>query len=177
VRSWCGALLTVALLGTGAACGGGDGDGDDDAGTVPAVELVDPAVAAVESQRGGAQDYFEINVTGSTVNLFVATDGATTATAYSYLGGELLPADAAQPASGATFRADALTFDADTVLDGVMEELDDPVIARFVIVGGPGGAVQYAATVTSAQGGQLDVLLAPDGTIQGVDLAADLAEE
>jgi hypothetical protein len=171
VRSWCGALLTVALLGTGAACGGGDGDGD--AAMVPAVELVDPAVAAVEAERGGAQDYFEINVTGSTVNLFVATDGATTATAYSYLGGELLPPDAAQPASGATFRADALTFDADTVLDGVLEELDDPVIARFVIVGGPGGAVQYAATVTSAQGGQLDVLVAPDGTIQGVDLAEE----
>ena len=171
MQSWCGALLAVALLGIAAACGGGNGD--DDVTTVPAVELVEPAVAAVESERGAAQDYFEINVTGSTVNVFVATDGATIATAYTYLGGELLPPDPPQPASGATFRADALTFDADTVLDDIMEELDDPVIARFVIFGGPGGAVQYAATVSSTKGGQLDVLLAPDGTIQGVDLAEE----
>jgi hypothetical protein len=165
VRSWCGALLAVALLPAGTACGGDD---DDDA-TVPAVELIQPAVAAVESERGGAQEYFEINVSGSTVNLFVATDAATTATAYRYLGGELLPPDPPQQASGATFGADALTFDPDTVLDAVVAELDGPVVARFVVVGGPGGAVQYAATIASAQGGQLDVLLAADGTIQGVD--------
>jgi hypothetical protein len=62
-----------------------------------------------------------------------------------------------------------VAFDPDTILDGVLDELDDPVISRFVVVGGPGGAVQYAASVVSEQGGVLDVLLGPDGTIQSVD--------
>ena len=158
--------LAVAMAG---GCGDDDGGDGDGAATTPAVELVDPAVAAVEADLGGPQDYFEINVTGTTVNLFVADDDGTHVTAYTYLGGELLPPDEPKDASGATFRADAIAFDPDSIFDAVVDELGDPLITRFVIVGGPGGAVQYAATVLSEQGGQLDVLLGPDGTIQGVD--------
>jgi hypothetical protein len=161
------AVTVTSLL--GAACGD-DGGGDDTADVPqPSVELIDPAVAAVENELGGPQDYFEINVTGPTVNLFVAADDASSVTTYRYLGGELLPPDPPQDASGSTFRADAIAFDPDTILERIDDELDDPIVTRFVVVGGPGGAVQYAATVTSEQGGQFDVLLAPDGTIQGVD--------
>jgi hypothetical protein len=106
------------------------------------------------------------------VNLFVADDDGDQVTAYRYLGGELLPPDEPQDASGATFTADAIGVDPDTIFDAIVTELDDPLISRFVVVGGPGGAVQYAATVTSRQGGQLDVLLGTDGSIQGVDPGA-----
>jgi hypothetical protein len=161
-------LAAVSLL--GAACGDDDDRGDGTADVPhPSVEQIDPAVGAVESELGGTQDYFEINVTGPTVNLFVADDDASSVTTYHYVGGELLPPESPQDASGSTFRADAIAFDPDLIFDRIDDELDDPLVTRFVIVGGPGGAVQYAATVTSAQGGQFDVLLAPDGTIQGVD--------
>ena len=73
------------------------------------------------------------------------------------------------PAEGATFSADAVTFDPATILDGVTSELPDSDIVVFSIVGGPGGAVQYSARVQSAAGGTLDVLVGPDGAVQSVD--------
>jgi hypothetical protein len=161
---WLAAVVAFALL--GAACGDDDDRGD---AVLPAVDQIAPAIAAVEAELGGPQEYFEVNATGATVNLFVADGAAAQVTAYSYLSGALLPPDSAQPASGATFAADALTFDPDTIFDQLLDELDDPVVARFVVVGGPDGAVQYAATVQSEQGGTLDVLLGPDGTVQSVD--------
>jgi hypothetical protein len=152
-----------------AAALGGCGDGDDATAVVPELDQIGPAIEALESELGGPQRYFEVNATGSTINLFVASDDATRVTGHSYLAGELLPPDEPREASGATFEASAIDFDPDTVLDRVLDELDDPVITRFVIVGGPGGAVQYAASVVSEQGGVLDVLLGADGTIQSVD--------
>jgi hypothetical protein len=134
------------------------------------VAEIAPAMAAVESELGGPQDFFEVNATPQLVNLFVATDDGTTATAYVFLDGELQPpAPPRDVAGGATFRAEAVDFDPDTIFTGVVDELGDPAITQFVVVGGPGGAVQYSAFVTSSQGGVLDVLLGPDGTVLGVD--------
>jgi hypothetical protein len=149
---------------------GACGDDDEPPAALPLVGEIAPAVAAVEAELGGPQDYFEVNATPQLVNLFVATDAGSTATAYVYLDGELQPpAPPGQVAGGATFRAEALDFDPDLVFSGIAEELGDPTVTQFVVVGGPGGAVQYSAFVTSSEGGVLDVLLGPDGAVLGVD--------
>ena len=77
----------------------------------------------MEAELGGAQQFFEVNATPQVVNVFVATDGATSVTPYVYVGGELAPAGAPSTAEGATFAAGALTFDPATVLDGLTTEL------------------------------------------------------
>ena len=166
-------LAVVALAGGCSDDGGGGGDDDDGgdggAAVVPAIEEIGAAIAAVDAARGGPQSYFEVNATGRTVNLFVATDGATTVTPYRYLAGELLAPDPASTASGPTFTADAVAFDPATVLDRIAGELDDPVVARFAIAAAPDGTPQYFASVVSEQGGTLEVTLGPDGSIQAVD--------
>jgi hypothetical protein len=160
--------MLLLALGVLAGCGGGDDD-DDSAGDLPLVAEIAPAIAAVEADLGGPQEYFEINATPQLVNLFVATDDKSTATPYVYLGGELQPpAPPRDVASGETFTAAALDFDPDTIFNPLAEELDEPDVTQFVIVGGPGGVVQYSAFVASSAGGILDVLLGPDGTVLGV---------
>jgi hypothetical protein len=152
--------LLVAVLAL-AACGG-----DDEEAVVPLVDQIAPAIVAVEDELGGPQRYFEINATPQLVNLFVAGDGEVTP--YVYVGGELGPAGAPAAAEGATFTADAVAFDPDRILDGVRDELPESAIVLFTIAGGPGGAVQYGATVQSERGGTLDVVLDPDGSVQSV---------
>ena len=154
-------LLLVVLVG----CGDGD---EDPPAAVPLVAEIAPAITAVESELGGPQDYFEINATPQFVNVIVATDGGSMATAFLYLDGDLQPPAPPEAAGGETFRANDLDFDPDLVLTGIADELDEPAIAQFVVVGGPGGAVQYSAFVTSAEGGVLDVLLGPDGAVLAV---------
>ena len=149
---------------------GGCGDDDEPPGALPLVTAIAPAIAAVEAEVGGPQDYFEVNATPQLVNVFVATDDGATATAYVYLDGELQPpAPPRDVAGGSTFRAEAVDFDPDAVFNGIADELGGPTVTQFVVVGGPGGAVQYSAFVVSSEGGVLDVLLGPDGAVLGVD--------
>jgi hypothetical protein len=149
----------------------GCGDGDEDPpAAVPLVAEIAPAIAAVDAELGGPQDYFEVNATPEFVNVIVATDGASMATTFLYLDGDLQPPAPPEAAGGETFRANDLDFDPDVVLTGIADELDEPAITQFVVVGGPGGAVQYSAFVTSAEGGVLDVLLGPDGAVLGVEV-------
>ena len=160
VRRWL-----VVLAATTATCGGTD----DDEVASPLVDMVAPALAAVEAERGGPQRYFEVNATPQLVNVFVAVDDATATVPYVYLDGELGPAAPSRPAEGATFSADAVAFDPATVLDQVTEDLPDSDIAVFSVVGGPGGAVQYGAVVRSAEGGTLDVTVDADGGVLSVE--------
>ena len=46
-------------------------------------------------------------------------------------------------------------------------------IDLFLIEGGANGSVQYTAIVTSSQGGQLEIVLGPDGTVQSVETDTD----
>lgn len=146
-----------------AACGGGDGP------TRPLLGEIRPAIAAVEAELGGPQQFFEVNATPQVVNLFVATDGGTGVIPFVYVGDELAPAGAPSTAEGATFGAEALAFEPDTILDRLTDALPDSDVVLFTVVGGPGGAVQYTAGVQSAAGGALVVTLGPDGTVQSVD--------
>ena len=87
-----------------------------------------------------------------------------------YLDGELQPpAPPRDVAGGETFTAAALDFDPDTIFTGIADELDEPDVAQFVIVGGPGGAVQYSRVRGLVRGRRSwTCSLGPDGTVLGV---------
>lgn len=154
----------VALL-VAAACSGDDGADAD----LPLVGEIAPAMAAVDEALGGPQDYYEVSATPQLVNLFVAGDDDTV-TPYVYLDGVLAdPAPTQSGAEGATFRAEAVTFDPDQVFDTLTGELEDSTVTEFVVLGGPDGAVRYEATVLSARGGTLSAVLGPEGQILSVD--------
>jgi hypothetical protein len=142
-----------------AGCGG-----DDD----PPLRLdrIDEAIAAVENERGGRQQYFEINATALLVNVFVASEDGVVP--YTYVD-DALASQAARPAEGATFSADAVTFDADTMLDAVTDELPDATLEVFSIVARDDGQVQYGVIASSSAGGTLDITLTPDGDVVAVD--------
>jgi hypothetical protein len=159
------ALVAAALLAVGTVgCGGDDGGPER-----PVLAEIAPAIAAVEAKLGGPQQYFEINATAQVVNLFVADAAKTSVTAYVYVGDSLAQVGEPAGAQGNTFAASAITFDPGTVLDQVGDELPDSDIALFTIAGGPGGAVQYTASVQSKEGGTLEVTLGPDGAVLSVD--------
>lgn len=132
------------------------------------VDLIRPAIEAVEAQLGGPQDYFEVNANPRLVNVIVALNGATMAQSWVYIDGEL-SSRAAEPAQGHTFGADALTFDADAVLGQLERDLPESSIDLFFVEGGANGAVRYNAVLTSSKGGQLQVILGPDGKVLEVD--------
>lgn len=140
--------------------------GDD----LPRIDLIPVAVAALEERLGAPQEYFEINATSRLVNLFVALNDGTVAQAWVYLDGELSSTEG-QPAQGFTFRADALDFDDDTLLDTVADQLPESALDVVEIVAGPAGDVRYTVVVTSPQGGQLLVVVGPDGAVLSVESA------
>jgi hypothetical protein len=157
-------LLAAVLIG----CGGDDSA--DDSTSAVRVADIGPAIEAVQAELGAGQQFFEVNATAQLVNLFVAVDDATSAVPYIFFDGELQPpAPALAVESGFTFSADAVAFDADTVLADVADELPDSSIEGFAIEGGDGGIVRYLVSTRSPQGGVLAVTVAPDGAILEVD--------
>lgn len=144
--------------------------GTEDASVVgPVVDLIPDAIEAVEAHYGAPQEYFEVSAGLDSVEFIVAVDGARSAEqgSLSSNGTFVAPIPVGE-ASGATFTADAIAFEADRIFEQVRAELGDPVIIDLAIQGGPDGAVIYDATIASDGGGVLLVLLGPDGTILGV---------
>lgn len=144
-------------------CGSDDGGGES---LRPQLDQIAPAIDAVEAELGGPQEFFEITAEPQQVRLFVARDGATEVVPYVFIGGELAPAGAPTAAEGGTFPADSVNVDADSILDRVDAELDEPDVVSFSIAGDGTGAVQYVALVQSEEGGVVEVVLGPDGSIQ-----------
>ena len=140
----------------------------------PRVDMIAPAIAAVEAELGGPQEYFEINATSKLVNVIVAVNDATVAQYWVYLDGELTSGQA-QDAQGNTFTAAAVTFDPDAVLTQIQRDLPDSSIDLFFVQGGADGSVRYTALVSSQAGGQLEVVVGPDGTVQ--QAAADTGDD
>ena len=130
---------------------------------------IGPALAAVDAARGGPQQFFEANATPQLVNVFVAADDATTAVPYVYVDGQLGPPGPPEPASGATFGTDAVTFDPAHALEQVTTDLPDTELLVFSVVGGPGGAGRYGVVGRSVAGGTLDITLSPQGAVLAVD--------
>jgi hypothetical protein len=137
-------------------------------GELPIIDQIPVAVAALEQQLGGPQDYFEINATARLVNLFVALNDATVAQAWLYLDGTLT-SEEGQPAGGGTFAAASAAFDPDVILSRVLTDVPDITIESFYIHGDGQGNVLYGVLATSAKGGGLDVVLGADGSVKSVD--------
>ena len=137
-------------------------------GSLPRVDLIDDAVSALEAELGGLQRYFEINATPQLVNLFVELNDGALVRPWVYLDGELSSTDPV-PAAGHSFAGSALDFDPDKVLSRLQAELPQSRPDVFFVEGGEGGIVRYSVTVTSPEGGQLVVVVGPDGTVKSVD--------
>ncbi len=132
------------------------------------VDLIDDAITALEAKLGGPQQYFEINATSQLVNLFVSLNGDKLVQPWVYLDGELSSTDPHE-ATGFSFARSALDFDPDKVLTQLEAELPQSRPDVFFIEGGQGGIVRYSVALTSSKGGQLVVVVGPDGTVKSVD--------
>jgi hypothetical protein len=138
------------------------------AATAPRVDLIDDAIKALETKLGAPQQYFEINATAQLVNLFVSLNGDKLVQPWVYLDGELSSTDP-HDATGHSFAAKALDFDPSKVLTQLEAALPQSRPDVFFIEGGEGGIVRYSVTVTSSKGGQLVVVVGPDGAVKSVD--------
>ncbi|MDP9464447.1 MAG: hypothetical protein M3P52_07475 [Actinomycetota bacterium] len=135
--------------------------------TLPRVDLIDEAIAALEARLGGPQQYFEINATPRLVNLFVALNDGKLVQPWVYLGGELSSTEG-RAADGFSFAGTALDFDPHTVLSRLQAELPQASAEVFFVEGGDGGVVQYSVAVRTQQGEQLVVVVGADGEVQSV---------
>ena len=170
-------LVAAALVLT--ACSGGGSSTSTNAststttteappGTALRVDLIKEAVKALETKLGGPQQFFEINATTSLVNLIVSLNDGKVAQPWVYFEGALSSTEGGD-ATGFSFAGSALDFDPDKVLSKLQAELPNSSPDLFFIEGGQGGIVRYSVAVTSSQGGQLIVVVGPDGTVKSVD--------
>lgn len=135
----------------------------------PIVEQIADAVAALEAELGGPQEYFEINATAQLINLFVALNDGAVVQPWLYVDGTLTSSEGQDVSSGGTFTADLLDFDPATLFSKLETEVPGATIESFYIHGDSQGHVLYGAFVTSARGGALEIILGPDGAVKSVD--------
>lgn len=135
----------------------------------PIVEEIAAAVAALEAEMGGPQEYFEINATAQLINLFVALNDGAVVQPWLYVDGTLTSSEGMDVESGGTFTGDLLDFDPDAIFTKLETEVPGATIETFYIHGDGQGNVLYGAFVTSARGGGLEVILGPDGSVKSVD--------
>ena len=151
------------------ACGGGD-----EGSQTPAlrVDLIDPALDAVEESLGASTTYFEVNATPLVVNVFVAVE-STSVVRYTFDGESLVGPSTPVDATGVTFVRGIVDLNADEVLDEVVAELPESEPTMFVVTGaGTSGAalrVEYRVLMRSARGGELAVMVDANGSIIGTD--------
>jgi len=138
---------------------------DGDRSERPVVEWVDPAIELAVDQYGDPE-FFEISADRQRVSVIVSVDGTAEQLFYCGEAGYVPPSSLGE-ASGSTFAPDAVDFDVDTIFDGIDEELDEPDIGDFAIVGDGAGGAAYDASVQSDVGGVLLVRLGADGTVLG----------
>ena len=179
-RAACRVVVGCLALVVGACSGDGDDVASDSAplnsalcldgerAERPVVELIPPALDVVDELYGGPQRYFEVSADRQRVDLIVAADDGTAEQLF-YCGeaGRTSPESLGE-AEGSTFAGDAVDFDPETIFDQLGDELDDPDIVDFAVVGAGDDDVVYDATVHSESGGVLLVLLAADGDVLAV---------
>lgn len=148
-------------LAAGLLCVGACGGSGETAEVPEIVAEIGPALEALDP----ATELFQVSGTPTGVELVVSDDAG--ALGYTYSDGKLSDGDPLGAAAGLTFLPADVEFDPEHVLDGVTDELDDPVITRFEVLAGPGGVV-YSALVLSDAGGVLQIDLSADGAVQSV---------
>lgn len=179
MRRRVAALAAVVLVGVVSACGGDDASPDTTESpfgptACPAaeppllVDQIDEAIAAVEAELGGPQEYFEINATSLLVNLFVADVETQTVTPYVYVGGELSSQEPLEGAQGFTFFAEAVAIDGERVLSCIVRDLPESTLEVFFVEGADGG-VRFSALTSNELGGQLTVEVNGQGQVLAVD--------
>lgn len=147
-------------------------------GDLPALDLIDDAIAAVDEHFGTPSDFYEINATADGVNLFVSApiDEETAGVLQArYTADEgLVVSDEVLPSEGAVFAGTAVDFDPATIIVDAIEQLSTAQPRVFIITGSPGDSqrtrVAYRLVLESQRGGRLVVFLDRDGTILGSDL-------
>lgn len=127
------------------------------------------AVAAVDAELGGPQEYFEVTSTAQLTNVFVVTDDATAAIPYVFLDGALQAPGPPLEGAGNSFTAAALTYDESVLLGRIADELPSATIESLSVDGGPNGAVRYVVAARSQEGGLLEIVVGPDGVILSVE--------
>jgi len=135
---------------------------------MPMVDKVQPAIAQLERQLGAPQQYFEVNATARVVNLFVALNKGTMAQNWVWVDGQLSSKEA-QKASGGTFTAKELDFQAGKVLTKIHTQIPEAILESFYVNGDGKGTVQYGVLTSAQCGGGLDIIVGPDGAVKSVD--------
>ena len=175
------ATLVFALTAI-TACGGGSNDSGD---YLVRVDLIDDAVKAVKEWNANQDpgliadgedelQFFEINATQELINLYVATDNATSAVALLYdeeTG--LSEPDSPKEASGSTFKWSDIDSDItkSKVYETVVAELPRSTISRFVIGrDAEFDKLTFRVIMVSDQGGEFAAYVEPSGKIIGGDL-------
>ncbi len=166
---WCRVVSTAAALVIGSASVVVAGGCSESSRPLPVVEEIAAAIAAVDAASATPQAFREVNADVDAVRMFVASDAATAVVGYLYTDGQLLgPAPPESVDPGLTFAADSVDFDPDAVFTAVLNELEDPIIERFVITAADDGRVRYEVFVRSERGGLLAVQVSGDGSVLGV---------
>jgi hypothetical protein len=180
MRRRAAVAVTLVVVLAGAACSGGD-DASPETTESPfgptacpaaepplLVDQIDEAIAAVEAELGGPQEYFEINATPLLVNLFVADVDTQTVTPYVYVGGEVSSQEPLDGAQGFTFFAESITIDDQRVLSCIVRDLPESTLEVFFVEGAEGG-VRYTALTGNELGGQLTVEVNGQGLVLAVE--------
>ena len=139
---------------------------DGDRADRPVVDWIAPALEVAADQYG-APDFFEVSADRQRVSVVVSVDGTAEQLFYCGTAGYVPPTSLGE-AEGSTFTADAVDVDVDAIFSQIDEELGEPDIGDFAVIGDGAGGVAYDASVQSDAGGVLFVDLAADGTILGV---------
>lgn len=179
MRKLAAAFCAVVAIAT--SCGG---ESESTEKFLVRVDLISDAVAAVEKwnaeqptsliEVGESElSYFEINATPELVNIYVATDEATSAVGFVYDEDGLSEPVSPRDASGSTVKWSEIDKDIakTAVYERVVESLPNSRLSRFVIGRDPDfGQLTYRVIMISASGGELAAYVEPSGKIIGGDL-------
>ena len=165
-------LVAAVCLGVSACADDDGGTGAIDtavrAGTVLAVADVAPAIAAVETARGGPQRYTEINANADGVSLFVAVDERHEV-AYLYADGVLGRPDPPVALTSAPFTLAGVNRElAPDLVRRTQQQLPGAEVTALALVQPPEVGLVWALKSRSPRGGVLNVLYSPTGQLLSV---------